>query len=902
MKIWKSFLLLISLIFLLGGGFWTYKTYFSQRKINSLELISKSAIFVLESYQGAEVWNKLVQEPVYQILINFPAFQKFSSQIISLDSLSGGNGKLARSIAGKQITVSLHPTGIETFDLLFSINSTPENTMNFLDEIKKRLIPGTRFQMRKYSDIEILEFFDLQNNRIWSLALLNEQVLASPSSFLLEEAIRFYLSENPESYHSIAASKPFNSGSIARLLLTSKGISSLLKIVSQDRENLELKALESSDDGLILDMTFEEKQLLFKGDLITSRNLNFTPSIKADLTAIKSIVSNRTLGVTQYNLANIFESQNFKNLAFTPKTTLSAEIQRSLLDRGFFDALTGEIYFLNLEDLGNSQDNSALIIRTTEPSVTFELLRDYQKSIVTENPDFYLGNEILHLLEKDFPAHLFAGKFVGFEQTFVTLSEETLIFTNTQEAMKMIIDDQTTGNTWYKFPKNLAAKSSLNTNTGFSKIILVDQVWQKWIQKTNPAWNSFLQKYGNSFRSFQLIMLSINQLNNQGQATLVLHYEPDAILSETNTDAILLKPSNSISFINPLIYGPKSILNFQDQTEDILIQDSTHSLHLINSGGAEVFSTQLDSSIISEVFQIDYYKNGKLQILLATQSKIFGIDRLGNSLPGYPITLNDEQIVHFNLLDYSNDKDYRLFVSTDKGNLYLLDKTGKQLEGWNPIHLGEKTIAPPIHIRIPAKGDIMLAQTSKGNLHFFSRRGEKYPNSPVNLGIKQNHPVTYKYDPVADAALFIAINPMGEIIHYDFTTEKIVYKNQLIREDKDSEFMLIQNQSKTEFIFVSKEYNQITILDKIGNPLFKTKISGQDLIFQYFDFGSYRQIFAVTDLEQNFCYLFDFEGNLMTTMPLESTQPIQITHQINLGKYVIRTVNGNKLTEFQLAE
>lgn len=902
MKIWKSFFILTGLTLLLGGFFWLYKAYFSQRKINSLELISKDAIFVLESYQGAEAWNRLVQEPVYQILINFPAFQKFSGQITSLDSLTGGNGKFARSITGKQITISLHPTGIETFDLLFSFNSSAENAENLLGEIKNRLIPGTKLQTRRYSDIKILEFFDPQNNRIWSAAMLNDQILASPSSFLLEEAIRFYLSENPESYYSIAVSKPFENGSLARLLLTSKGISSLLKIVSQDRENVTLKALESSDDGLILDLIFEEDQLLFKGDLISTRSLNFTPSIKADLTAIKSKISNRTLAVTQYNLSSIFESQNFKNLAFTPKATLTGEIQRSLLDRGFFDALTGEIYLLDLEETGNSQDNSALIIRTSAPTNSFDLLREYQKSTVTENPDFYMGKEILHLLEKDFPAHLFSGKFAGFEQTFVTLSDEILVFTNSQEAMKMIIDDQTTENTWLKFPKNLAAKSSLNANSGFTKTILVDQIWQKWIQKANPAWSSFLQKYANSFRSFPLITLSINQTNNQGSAILAIQYKAKTILPDAPLNAIMLKPSTSISFTNPLIYGPKSIINFQDQTEDILIQESSNTLHLINSGGEEVFAAQLDSPITSEVFQIDYYNNGKLQILLATQSKIFGIDRLGNSLPGFPIILNEEQIVHLNLLDYSNDKDYRLFVSTDKGNLYLLDKTGKQLEGWNPIHIGEKTIAPPTHIRIPTKGDIMLAQTNEGNLHLFSRRGERYANSPYNLGIKQISPVSFRYDPVTDAALFIGINPLGEIIHYDLTAGKITYKNQLIREDKDNEFMLIQNQNKTEFIFISKEYNQITVLDRTEKPLFKTKISGENLIFQYFDFGSYKQILAITDLEQNFCYLLDFEGNLITTVPLESTQPIQITHQINLAQFLIRTINGNKLTEFQLAD
>jgi hypothetical protein len=37
-------------------------------------------------------------------------------------------------------------------------------------------------------------------------------------------------------------------------------------------------------------------------------------------------------------------------------------------------------------------------------------------------------------------------------------------------------------------------------------------------------------------------------------------------------------------------------------------------------------------------------------------------------------------------------------------------------------------------------------------------------------------------------------------------------------------------------------------------------------------------------------------------MPLESTGPIQITHQSSQGQFLIRTVSGARLTEYQLAD
>jgi hypothetical protein len=252
-------------------------------------------------------------------------------------------------------------------------------------------------------------------------------------------------------------------------------------------------------------------------------------------------------------------------------------------------------------------------------------------------------------------------------------------------------------------------------------------------------------------------------------------------------------------------------------------------------------------------------------------------------------------------VDYSNDRDYRYFLSTSDGDLYLLDKTGKQLEGWNPLKLGEKTIAPPAHYRVPGRGDYMIAQTEKGNLHLFNRRGEKQTGSPIQLGESLKSRLAVWQDPKAKSLQLVGITENGEVIHSNFSGE-VGFRNQLIKEDRDSEFQLVQDQKGNDFVFISRQFNEVSVMDRTEKILFKTKVSDENLIYQYFDFGSNRQIFALTDLVQEFCYLYDMKGNLLTTMPLESTGPIQITHQSSQGQFLIRTISGARLTEYQLAD
>ncbi|MEP1085343.1 hypothetical protein [Algoriphagus sp.] len=901
MKIWKSLLILFIIILLAGGGFWIYKTYFSSRHVNSLEVISQNAVFVFETYEGAEQWNTLVNDPVWEIVKTLPAFQRISDQLVTLDSLNGGSGEVAKSLNGQQTTVSLHATGIDTFELLFTVNLNPSTATDFINEIKERIPAGSRFQLRQYSDTDVMEYYDADNNRLWSISLLGDLAVISSSSFLVEEAIRFYVNEDQLSMHTLVSDIPYNSAAQGRLILDGKGLGSLLKGIGGQRESPTISALEIMSGVAALDLYLEENELLFKGPVVYEEEVDFTPSIQANLAAIEEVISNRTLAVTQLNLESIYETQKITNRAFTARATFSGDIQRMLLDRGFLDSFTGELYLLDLENTGGADQNLALLARSRDVNLAIQQLKEFQQSESEEGADFYSGHEILYLSEEDFPAHLFSGKFPGFGQTFITSENDILIFTNSQQAMKLMLDDIRAGSTWGKSSRAPLAKKDLSPTAGFSRLYLTDQIWDSWTQKANPSWSSFLQKYAETFQSFPWISFKVNQLQGKTEATLSFPYDGKSQPSIETRDAIALQPSNRISLDQRLTYGPKSIVNYQDNTEDLLVQDENNVLHLINSAGQEVYTEQLSGPIVSDAFQIDYYKNGKLQLLIATQDKIYGIDRLGAPLPGYPISLTGEKITHLNLVDYSNSKEYRYFISTEKGNLFLLDKTGEKLEGWNPNAIGDQTIGAPAHYRVPGKGDYMVALSKKGQLQLFNRRGESQSGSAVKLGENFNSGLIAWRDPRSKSTLLVGITADGEVIHANFNGE-ITYRNQQIKEDRDSEFLLIPDQKLNDFVFISRQYKEVTVLNRNEKPLFSTRVSEENLIYQYFDFGSDRQLFAITDLNQEFCYLFDLKGNQQTTMPLESTGPIQISYQSSLGQYLIRTVSGSTLTEFQLAE
>ncbi|MFV8227061.1 hypothetical protein ACNKXV_14015, partial [Christiangramia aquimixticola] len=100
-----------------------------------------------------------------------------------------------------------------------------------------------------------------------------------------------------------------------------------------------------------------------------------------------------------------------------------------------------------------------------------------------------------------------------------------------------------------------------------------------------------------------------------------------------------LVSGKQISLGQQITYGPKVIKNFNDNTQDLVIQDQDHVLYLLNSDGEQVYTIPLSGPVISDAFQIDFFKNGKLQLLFATEEQIYAIDRLGNFLPGFPLSI-----------------------------------------------------------------------------------------------------------------------------------------------------------------------------------------------------------------------------------------------------------------------
>ena len=301
-------------------------------------------------------------------------------------------------------------------------------------------------------------------------------------------------------------------------------------------------------------------------------------------------------------------------------------------------------------------------------------------------------------------------------------------------------------------------------------------------------------------------------------------------------------------------------------------------MYLISNEGIVLWGDSLEDPITSEIHQIDFYKNKKLQYLFTTKNKIYLIDRNGDFVENYPIILNKKvSITSINVIDYDNSKNYRFMVSDKNGDIYLFDKQKSNLEGWSPRNLSGQLAIPGFHIRVKG-GDCMIALQENGILNMMNRRGKMRSGFPFDYKDKIRGDLFVNSGNNFNNSHMITITENGELVTVNFNG-KLVNKEQLYKPSKESAFFLVKDALNKTYLIVRREYNTMSFLNSKGELLFEKNIIGsENLSVQFYYFSSNNQLIIINDKEQEFSYIFDQSGEMLNLEPLESSQPISVLY------------------------
>lgn len=196
---------------------------------------------------------------------------------------------------------------------------------------------------------------------------------------------------------------------------------------------------------------------------------------------------------------------------------------------------------------------------------------------------------------------------------------------------------------------------------------------------------------------------------------------------------------------------PTPVINHKTNENELVCQDMNGQLYLLSNTGKILWKKNVKEKILGDIQQVDYFNNGKLQLLFATENYIHVIDRNGGYLSEFPVKIRSGAASGISIFDYEGTKNYRLWLPLKNNTVCCLTSACKLVEGFIPVNTKAPLARPIKQVVIKQKDHFILTDTL-GNIYVANRKGEerlkitnKLPvgNGPVHYDIGKDISKTY---------------------------------------------------------------------------------------------------------------------------------------------------------------
>ncbi len=872
-----SFIVFVT-VCLVGGVWWLL--YVKQIKTPvspGINAIPSNAAFILESKQSKNVWQKLSQTNImWEELLGTETFSKINTSARYLDSLTNLNTDVVNLLDNRSVFISAHVATNNSFDLLY-VYSLPNVThQSTVDEFLKTVNNKTAPIYTEYVGVKIGTIHPKEKPE-FNFAFLDGTLMMSTKHSLVEDAIRQLKSGSPlakDKYFSKVISTAGKNVD-ANIYINYNYFAKFLNRFSNKDSKSKTAGLANFADCSGWDITIKPNAVMLNGftqaNDSTNTFLNIFSRQKQKEIEVTKIIPSRTALLLWFGVSNIknihddyWKYLKRKHLSEFSDTYLQ-EINSKYdvnIQHDMLNWITNEIALVVTEP--NSADfsnNTYAVFHSTDISKAKASLTDLAKTICAADKQkldtvSFRNHKITYLHLPGIYKNLLGGAFAAVRENYFTSIEKYIVFANTSESLKRIINDYENNKTLFN-NKNYKTFSENISNQ--ANVFLYSA-----ISRSSDFYSSFLnddlsKQIENKlalFKKFEGAAIQFTNNNHAFYSNMYLKYNP-----EQKQESGTLWEVKLDTTINS---KPYLVINHNNKTKEVFVQDDANKIYLISNTGKIIWTKQLPEKIISEVVQVDVLKNGKLQMLFNTRSAIYLFDRNGNDMDGFPIKLKSGATNALTLVDYENKKDYRIFIATENKTIVCYKTNGELLKAFKNVQTTNKVFLPIQYFKAAGK-DHLCAVDAKGKIYIIDRQGDTRVKMKEQLeaGVSNFFIETSK-----DYArtFIVTADTLGVVTKISLTNKKEIVKLNDFETSPYFNFQDLNNDDKNEFIFLTR--NELNIFSSEKSLVYKYDFKDTlTLSPQTFVFADWTTYIGVTSEKNNKLYLFDDNGVLMDGFP-----------------------------------
>jgi hypothetical protein len=135
--------------------------------------------------------------------------------------------------------------------------------------------------------------------------------------------------------------------------------------------------------------------------------------------------------------------------------------------------------------------------------------------------------------------------------------------------------------------------------------------------------------------------------------------------------------------------GPFKVKNSHTGKMNTFYQNAQNAICLRDETGKDLWGVPLGKPICGTAHNVDYYANGKLQIIFGAGSSIYIIDRLGRYVNGFPLDLGRKITLGPDIYDFNGAKKYNVMILHKDNTIEMYNLKGIKPAAWKGIMANE---------------------------------------------------------------------------------------------------------------------------------------------------------------------------------------------------------------------
>ena len=435
--------------------------------LQSIYLIPKDAVFIIESEQPVESWEQISKSEGWRHLKKNAYFSDLTENIQRVDTIFNNNHKLFEFFDNRSLFISIHMISPKDYGIFYVLDLKRIAKLQLLKTYLNTLLDGGYvLSKRTYHEQEILEVHDRESKETMYLAFIKNQLVASYTHTLVEASIDQYMEPVlGRNLNFLEINQKVGHEDLFRMYVQYHYFDDYVQMYS-DRPSDWVKRVSENFlfSGFYFDLD-ENSSLTANGYTnISGVNEYYLEALQKSGTAKRSVpevAPNSTALYISYGFDSFAEFyKNFESVQqndpeqFESYQTSIAKMEKFLkidIKEHFVSWIGDEIAVLQIQShINKGKNDVALVLKANDAeaaktNLDFVVEQIRKKTPVKFKAVNYKDYEINFLSIKGFFKMLLGGRFDEFDKPYFTQIDDFVIFSDSPNTLKGIIDKVSEG-------------------------------------------------------------------------------------------------------------------------------------------------------------------------------------------------------------------------------------------------------------------------------------------------------------------------------------------------------------------------------------------------------------------------------------------------------------------------